>query len=211
MTRIHRYGRARRWLSMAEIELGVLAVQSLAAEDKGAREIAGGRKPWRHAEQAEREGSESGVSERTQRNFTDRGRPHQAQVPGGRDFQQSTTARRTGGSSIPSRWACTYRIANFSLGGPDIGKGPADPGYPPTSLRPTGLEARPLCQGRSRLSNSGRRRHPLFSTLCPCKDKTGRGCFARALAKPLPVSRRRPGLSRGTVAVGAGGCPSRRP
>ena len=111
----------------------------------------------------------------------------------------------------PFEWACTYRIANFSLGGPDIGKGPADPGYPPTSLRPTGLEARPLCQGRSRLSNSGRRRHPLFSTLCPCKDKTGRGCFARALAKPLPVSRRRPGLSRGTVAVGAGGCPSRRP
>ena len=127
-----------------------------------------------------------------------------------RDVVGARASARMIGSSL-LKWACTYRIANFSLGGPDIGKGPADPGYPPTSLRPTGLEARPLCQGRSRLSNSGRRRHPLFSTLCPCKDKTGRGCFARALAKPLPVSRRRPGLSRGTVAVGAGGCPSRRP
>ena len=35
------------------------------------------------------------------------------------------------GSSSLFRWACTYRIANFSLGGPDIGKGPAGPWLAP--------------------------------------------------------------------------------
>ena len=43
--------------------------------------------------------------------------------------------------SSPSRWAYTYRIANFSLGGVDIGKESVNRLSTLNSLRPTVLEA----------------------------------------------------------------------
>ena len=41
------------------------------------------------------------------------------------------------GSSSLFEWACTYRIANFPLGGPDIRSRSRTPRPSPTSLRPT--------------------------------------------------------------------------